>query len=131
MVRYWDKFFTMYKDKMKKIQGSERELTHSIIEYLNYQGFYVWRENTGAMELPNKDGSSRMVRFGRAGMSDIVGLRRKDGKFVAIEVKLPTTAKRVTPAQESFLEMIKAFNGIAFVAISIEDVKQKLSELGD
>ncbi len=114
---------------MKKIQGSERQLTHSIIEYLNYQGFYVWRENTGAMTMENKNGSKRYVRFGEKGMSDIVGLRREDGKFVAIEVKLPTTVKRVTPAQESFLEMIRHHNGIALVVTSIEDLEQKLAEL--
>ena len=124
-------FNNQYKPDLSllNIKMSERQLTHSIIEYLNYQGFYVWRENTGAMTMNNKDGSTRFVRFGEKGMSDIVGLRHKDGKFIAIEVKLPTTAKRVTPAQESFLEMVKEHNGIALVVTSIDDLKQKLEDL--
>ena len=111
-----------------KYEPLERQITHSIIEYLNYQGFYVWKSNTGAMELPNKNGTSRLVRFGKAGMSDIIGLQRGTGRFVALEVKRPSTRNRTTTAQDSFLALVKEYGGIAGVVTSIDDVKEKLKE---
>lgn len=107
------------------MKPTERQITHSIIEYLNYQGYFCWRENVGAMELPNKNGTTRMVKFGKAGISDIIGLSKK-GRFIAVEVKRPETMKRVTPAQDSFLQMIRDYGGIGIVASSVEDVQKQL-----
>ncbi len=95
---------------------SEKDLCNSIVEFLNYHGCYVWRTNSGAVETK----SGHMVRLNRKGTSDILGLRA-DGRFIAIEVKLPKTRKNVTVWQQGFLDMIKQAGGIAGVATSPEE----------
>jgi hypothetical protein len=113
---------------MKNIEAPEHDIQSSIITYLNYSGYYVWRENVGTAERKNKDGSKRMVRFGKAGISDIIGIRKHDGKFIALEVKRPSRRNYVTPQQESFLAMIADFNGIGGVVTGIDDVEKLLKK---
>jgi hypothetical protein len=73
------------------------------------------RNNTGVAE---RDG--RVVKYGLCvGSSDLIGLRRRDGKFIAIEVKAPSG--RVSPEQEMFIQRIRASGGLAGVARTVED----------
>lgn len=105
---------------------TEKQLRDSIVQALNYMGYWVWSVNTGAMNAEYK-GKSRFIRFNSPGTPDIMGIQKGTGVFVAIEVKLPGKEKTLTPAQESFLEMVKNNNGIAFMTTSVE---QTISSLG-
>lgn len=58
------------------------------------------------------------------GVSDILGIWQ--GRFMAIEVKSKTGT--LSDYQKFFIEWVKAHGGIAFVARSIEDVKQQLKQ---
>lgn len=102
---------------------TEHQLCDQIIEFLNYNGAYCWRTNSGAMRASytTKSGQAKsyMVRMSRAGTSDILGIYK--GHFIAIEVKLPKTIKNVTEAQKMFLQAIKDHGGIAGVATTPED----------
>ena len=93
----------------------------------------LWRNNTGAL----KDAQGRLVRYGLCpGSSDLIGLRQVTitpdmvgqtlAVFTAIEVKSPTG--RPTPAQQAFLEHIRAAGGRAGVARSIEDAERIIAE---
>ena len=53
------------------------------------------------------------------GTSDLIGIRRDDGKFVAIECKTPRGHLRED--QKLFIDAILKSNGIAGVARSAED----------
>lgn len=97
---------------------TEKQLCNSIIEFLNYQGAYCWRENAGMLKQETK-GKTRMVRLGFAGKSDILGVYK--GRFFALEVKKPETRKRVTEAQNAFLQTITQHGGIAGVVTSPEE----------
>lgn len=109
-----------------KSLSSEKQICNAIVEFLNYQGAYCWRVNSGAIRATNKYGNTHMVRLSKAGTSDIIGLYR--GIFLAIEVKKPEKKKTVTPAQTEFLESIKHKGGIAFVATSPEEAWELLKE---
>lgn len=100
---------------------TEKDICNNIVTALNFQGYCVWRVNTGAMKV-----DSRFIRFNAVGTSDIIGMQKSTGKFVAIEVKKPGKEKTLTPAQLSFLEMVKLNGGIAFVATSVDDALNKL-----
>ena len=95
---------------------TEKRLCDQIVQYLNFQGNYVWRTNTGSI----KTEKGHMVHMARKGTSDILGLT-KTGRFVAIEVKKPETRKNVTVYQQMFLDEIKRYGGIAGVATSPEE----------
>lgn len=122
MIRFMSRFdFGQTNEKL-----SEKQIQSQIINYLNWNGFTVWRQNTGAMEQEYK-GTKRLVRFGKVGMADIIGLRKKDGKFIAVECKRPTSKNTLTQQQAMFLETIKISGGIAFMATSIADVERELT----
>lgn len=100
--------------------NKEIYIARAIVETLNYQGCLVWRTNAGLLST-GSGSSKRMVRIGYAGVSDIIGIRRRDGKFIAIEVKRPETKNRVTDIQKQFLDNIKEAGGIAGVATTPEE----------
>jgi hypothetical protein len=55
------------------------------------------------------------------GSSDLIGLRRGDGRFVAIEVKKPGGNRR--PEQHNFINLVREFGGLAGFAENVEQAK--------
>lgn len=88
---------------------SEQQIQKKIIDYLNRIGAY----------------SVKTITVNRAGTPDILACL--NGKFIAIEVK--RLGKKATPLQEHHINEIKKAGGIAFVACSVDEVKQGLEEL--
>jgi hypothetical protein len=83
------------------------------------------RVNAGKMKMVNGEGRLRWVNLAPAGTSDIIGML-KGGKFFAIEVKAPDRIRTTTQLQQEFIDKINNGGGVAFVAISIQDVINKL-----
>lgn len=98
----------------------EQDTVKAILQYLSLRGIPCWRMNTGAM-LSEYRGKRRLIRFGAVGMSDIIGIIPRVGRFLAIEAKLP--GKKPTPEQTAFLQAVIKAGGFAFVAHSVEDVQ--------
>ncbi len=107
---------------------TEKQLQHSIVETLNYSGALCWITNAGQARMKYTlkragpfQGQAReyFVRFGPAGMSDIIGIYK--GRFLAIEVKLPERRGNVTAIQQNFIDNIKDWGGITGVATSVEE----------
>ena len=117
----------------------EREIQKAILDAARYwKGVTLWRCNSGAV----KDGT-RFIRFGAAGMSDLIGWRviqrwvpagmqnstmhynlASAACFVALEVKRPNTFP--TQAQQAFLDAVREAGGIAAVVRSVEDARKAL-----
>lgn len=100
----------------------EIDIVNAIIKYLNYQGFYIFRVNAGMMFTKGK-----VFRGAPAGVSDIIGITPQ-GKFIALEVKLPKRKNNVTLPQRQFLDTIIKKGGIGDVVDSIEDVKRYIKQ---
>jgi len=62
-----------------------------------------------------------MIKVGRAGESDIFGIHKDSGRFIALEVKQPKTRNRVTRAQQDYLRMVALYNGYAGLVTSPEE----------
>jgi hypothetical protein len=105
----------------------EKEIQNAIIEYLNYSGCYVWRQNAGKVFV-GQGRKQRMIVIGERGISDIIGIRRRDGKFIAIEVKTPIRKKNLTLDQKVFLNTVKQFGGLSGVATSIDEALEIVEE---
>lgn len=71
----------------------------------------------------NAAGKTYAHRMGPPGSSDIIGIL-PGGRFLAIEVKRP--GHEPTEIQKEFMDKINALGGLAFVATSIDDVKNGL-----
>jgi len=105
---------------------NEKEICKQLIDYMNGQGLWVWRINAGKVITP----TGGMFCGAPAGTSDIIGMVKKEGRFVAIEVKTPRTRTRVTPIQRFFLEDVKMRGGVSGVAWSIESLKDVFKTYG-
>ncbi len=95
---------------------TEKQLQSAIIEAINYSGLaWVWNVNAGRI----KTEKGYLVQLAQPGASDIQGIA-KNGRFVALEVKLPERIKTVTEKQQAFIDHILQMNGIAAVVTSPE-----------
>ena len=109
--------------------NQETKLQNSILLALSNAGCLVWRiETAGAWvgRVIHQDGSmvtlsnARMIQAGLIkGGSDIIGIDRATGRFIAIEVK--TKTGRPTHEQTRFIDNVRAAGGIAGIARSVQD----------
>lgn len=98
----------------------EDEVLRDCLAYLQLNGVYCWRNNTGATKTAHG-----FVRYGKVGSSDILGIL-PNGKFIAVECKREKGGV-VSEKQKEFLEMIVKNQGVAIVANSIESLQEKLN----
>lgn len=106
--------------KLTMPEPDETSRLYAILEYLNYDRRVAWahRMNTGGAKFARGDGTAQFVKFGFAGLSDIIGQLR-DGRFLAIECKSRTG--RAKEEQKAFLLFVQKHQGVAGIARTIED----------
>ena len=114
-----------YKDYEKTIKSKregkmkEKDIQRQILEFLNYHGIFAFKvHNTG---IPDTNSSTGYRRVQLPGISDIIGLSKKNGKFIAIEVKV--SGNKPTFEQLNFIKMVTEHNGIAFVCHNLEELE--------
>ena len=88
---------------------------------LSEAGHFVMRTNSGVYY----DSQGSRVTIGFPGLSDLVGCR-SDGKFFAIEVKLPGEKPRQN--QQDFLDAVRSKEAIAGCAHSVEEALSIVNE---
>lgn len=87
---------------------SEQKEQAKILKWLKQQGYWVFKT----------------ITCNRAGIMDIVACSTK-GQFVGIEVKFGSNT--ATELQKYNIQEVTKRGGIAFVAYSLDDVKEKLA----
>jgi len=85
----------------------ESQIQKEMVNYLEEKGYYV----------------IKIVRANKQGVADLAVCM--DGKFIAIEVKAVGKKNKVTKIQQLHLNLVKASGGKAFVADSIDDLKNE------
>lgn len=94
------------------MSSGESAVLRACLALLEVRGIMAWRNNTGALKV---DG--RLVRFGHAGSSDILGILPW-GRFLAVEVKAPSipalgkSPGRLSRAQSVFLLEVNRSRGV-------------------
>lgn len=101
------------------VELTEHQIQNQILDYLKYKGLF-WRQNTGAVSFKSNTGRDRFIRFGKKGISDILGCQKKNGQFTAIEIK--RKGNSLTQYQEEFLKDVNRNGGLGMVAFSLDDV---------
>ena len=107
-------------------EPSEKEIENSILDYLQTQKGFFWKNNTVGVYDPVKKTFRRQSKYCINGGADILGLDAT-GRFVAIECK--SKKGKTSKAQDHFLQMVSNNGGKAFVARSIEDVQKELYDV--
>ncbi|MEF8701533.1 MAG: VRR-NUC domain-containing protein [Candidatus Accumulibacter sp. UW20] len=92
-----------------------------VLKTLKHHPLVAWaeRQNSGVARM-----GGRFVRFGWPGCSDVIG-QLKDGRLLAVEVKAPKG--KATEEQSQFLDMVRRFDGVAFLARDCRDVLRELA----
>lgn len=99
----------------------ERDVLRAIMLETSDQVDWL-RNNSGVADY---DGLRVRYGCGGKGGSDLIGVRRTDGRMVCCEVKGP--AGSVSREQHQFLARMRRSHAIALVARSVEDVLAALS----
>jgi hypothetical protein len=89
----------------------ERDLVKSILAYLGSL------PNTYAFRVEQRPGMSR-------GVSDILAVQ--DGRFLAIEVKVP--GNQTTPLQDRFLRLVSNAGGESLVVFSLSQLERYFAD---
>ena len=103
----------------------ETDLVRAILQLLRLRGIYAWRNNTTGVYDPVKGVFRKFT--GLKGVSDVLGVL-PDGRFLAIEAKAPKG--RSSPEQQTFIDDINGWGGLAFLARSLADVDEALRREG-
>lgn len=102
-------------------RSTEHAIQQTIIDWLQYKGFMVWRHNSGMVRTAH----NTMVRMGVAGMPDVFAL--KDGFLIGVEIKRP--GNKPTDIQERMLKELREHGAGTIVATSVDDVERYLKLL--
>lgn len=114
---------------------TEKQIQDEILGWLLYNGYFVWRNNTGSLPVANAPVKGaiapqkqfRRIKVGYKGSADIIGLHKDGtGRFIAIEVKSKKGKQSVH--QKIFEAQITRLGGIYILAKSLDDVKAILPE---
>lgn len=99
------------------IEQSESQIQREIIEYLQMNGVFVWRQQTIGIRGRTLVGAGAM-----RGVADVLGCYK--GKLLAIEVKRP--GKSPSKNQLTFIRTVIAEGGLAMCAHSVQEVAEFL-----
>lgn len=105
----------------------EMDLTRAVVDYLRAMGFMAWRQNVGQSKYTGRDGRDRFVKFGFAGLSDVLGVL-PGGRFIAVETKVGSNT--ATADQAAFLAEVQSLGGVGILAYSLDDVDTRLKREG-
>jgi hypothetical protein len=87
----------------------------------------LWRNSTGTAEYYDRHGRCSRVPYGLCvGASDLIGVIKPTGTFLALEVK--TARGRVRPEQKRFIELVRRYGGVADVVRSVEEAHAIINE---
>lgn len=102
------------------VVATEKEIQTAILQFLARCSAVAWAKNmtVGRFKVADRAGT-RWIQAGFVGCSDIIG-QLTDGRLLAIEVKRHDG--RATQEQLDFLRTVRAANGIAIIARSVDDV---------
>jgi hypothetical protein len=94
----------------------------AVLQYVNARpGYLAWRNNVGAVTVPARGKQApRFVRFGFAGLPDVIGVA-PGGRALFLEVKRP--GETATPAQQAAIGILREAGAIAGVVRSLDDVQ--------
>ena len=102
----------------------EQALVNQVLHYLTLKGYFVYRNNTGAVAL-GSGRSQRFMRFGYKGSCDVIGVT-PEGLFIGVECKIKPN--KPTQFQLDFIEEINKRGGIGLVAYDLDDVVEYLDK---
>lgn len=94
-------------------------LTSACINYLNLNGFCVWRNNNGATYSVKQQTHIKLAHH-KKGVPDIIGYHKKTGKAIWCEIK--TGRDKLSIHQQQFIEDARNANCDALVIRTLDEL---------
>jgi hypothetical protein len=111
------------KRRLKKWKPrTESTILKACLHWLQANGVYAWRNNTGA--LP--DGAGRFIRYGHIGSPDIIGWT-KSGRWFGVECKV--RGNEQSPAQVAFQQAAEEDDALYILVYGVIDLENYRKEL--
>ncbi len=111
--------------KKTKKPSLEKPIQNEILAWLKTQPHcFAWQNNNLPIYDPHSKCYRAFSKYAMRGAADILGMW--GDLFLAIEVKVHK--RTLTMEQRLFLKEIDARGGIAFVATSLDEVKEQLRD---
>lgn len=108
----------------------EKDIENLVLEWLSWKGIFAWKnQSVGVYDSRKKVYRKSKNKYHINGVSDILGIL-PDGKHLAIEIKTPQRKNTTSDDQQLFIDSINAFNGIGFVAWTLDMVIERLEKEG-
>ena len=102
------------------------DITGAILAFLTHHDYTVWRQNnTGIYDVAK---ARWRVPQSCLGLPGIIGFRNRDGLFIGVEVR--ASREQLCDDQRTFLNELKAAQGLAFVAHSFAEFQQSFELRG-
>ena len=101
--------------KKQVIKEKESDIVRAVSEYLNYKGYFWWRNNSGGMKATN----GHFIRFGAKGSPDIFVLT-KGGVLISLECK--TKIGKLSPDQLEWQRKCKELDAPYYIIRSVTDL---------
>ena len=99
----------------------EKEIQRAIIEYLQWQKIFCWKQNNAGIQKPD----GHFIPSGMRGVPDILCIIQ--GRFVGIEVKVE--GRYQSPAQREFQQRCENAGGIYLLVHSVDEVEKAIRKL--
>lgn len=99
--------------------------TRAIIDYLNMNGFVAYRNNNGAVYSVKRNCFLKNPLH-KAGIPDICGYRKSDGRALFVEIK--TGKDKLSLEQADFMRDAKKSGCIAFITGSTENAIARIDQ---
>lgn len=109
--------------KQKPLNIPEKVIENSILSYLKREGVFVFKvESQGTYD--QKKGIYRLKKSQHRmrGVADIVGIF----KGIPLYIEVKSAKGRLSEHQKAFLDRVNQEGGIAFVARSVDEVRERL-----
>lgn len=114
---------------MKRGTGPEAIIQHAVREALGRDPRVIlWRNARGTYKQTDQQtGKTRWIVYGLApGASDLIGMLRGSGRFIALEVK---TGRGVTSAEQTgFIDLVNKSGGFGQVVHSVEEALSAITK---
>lgn len=107
------------------LELTEAQIQRQCLEYLNYNGFYAFRYNSGLVRVIRNRNQTGMVKLGEAGMPDILALR--DGQFYGFEIK--RMGKKSTTIQTLTQKKLTNFGAKVYEIHSLDELHEDLKAI--
>lgn len=102
------------------MKASENNVVNAVCEYLEWKGYFFWRQNNMSVYDPVRKQYRAMPKYSKKGVPDIIVVHK--GQFIGLECK--QKGKYLSPEQKAFKEGLEIAGGRYEMVRCIADVQK-------